>query len=108
MSGIGGLILDDFELYQRPYRGAPGGVGAVPASAGSVLTSLLAMPTDTMGSLPGNRLQVAAELRVVLMGHDPQPTAHRAVKGLCISYLSISQWVLPCCCEEELRVKLGS
>ena len=27
MSGIDGLILDDFELYKRPYRGAPGGGG---------------------------------------------------------------------------------
>ena len=63
MNGLGGLILDDFELYKRPYRGAPGGQGGAPASAGSVLTSLLAMTTDIVGSLPGNHRGTAAAKR---------------------------------------------
>ena len=62
--GIGGLFLDDFEPYKRPYRGAPGGHMAVPASAGPAGTSLLAIPTDPMGNLSGIRFEIAGALQV--------------------------------------------
>ena len=92
MSGIVGLILDDFELYKRPYRGAPGGAGGAPASAGPVLTSLLAIPTDTVGNSPGNRRGIAAAKRGVpyppyggeggkRVKEEPSPRATFSISG---------------------------
>ena len=67
-----------FRPYKRLYRSAPGASPAVPASARPGRVSLLAITTDTMGNLPGNRLQGAAELGE----GDTRPQAARDVKGL--------------------------